>query len=251
MTESSKLKWETHRFDEMAIEIKDRVEDPRTSGFDRYVGLTHLDAGSLKIWRWGSTQDVEKTKMLFKSGDIIFGRRNAYLRRVSVADFDGVCSAHAMVLRARPEVALPGFLPFFMQTEPFWQAALRNSAGSLSPTINWSNIAKEKFALPALEEQQRIVEALGAMDSAREALIATRHHLQACVEAFLESKVGDFGGQAALDHSGSPLAGAGSSPELPLSDCCELITDGDHNPPERVEKGHPARSCEQCPQWPS
>ncbi|MDP6746950.1 MAG: type I restriction endonuclease subunit S [Candidatus Poribacteria bacterium] len=141
---ASKSNWETYRFDQMAIEIKDRVEVPRESGFKRYVGLTHLDSGSLKIWRWGSTQDVEKQKMLFKSGDIIFGRRNAYLRRVSVADFDGVCSAHAMVLRARPQVVLPEFLPCFMQTETFWQAALRNSAGSLSPTINWSNLARRR-----------------------------------------------------------------------------------------------------------
>ena len=108
--------------------------------------------------------------MLFKSGDIIFGRRNAYLRRVSVADFDGVCSAHAMVLRARPEVVLPELLPFFMQTKSFWQAALRNSAGSLSPTINWSNIANEEFALPPLEEQRRIAEVLQAAQQVRERL---------------------------------------------------------------------------------
>ena len=162
MSNSPRTDWKTYRFDEMAIEVKDRVEVPRESGFERYVGLAHLDAGSLKIWRWGSTDEVEKQKMLFKSGDIIFGRRNAYLRRVAVADFDGVCSAHAMVLRAKPEVALPDFLPFFMQTEAFWQAALRNSAGSLSPTINWSNIKKEKFPLPPLEEQRRIAEVLQA-----------------------------------------------------------------------------------------
>lgn len=175
MTKVSNANWKTYRFDRMAVEIKDRVKVPRESRFDRYVGLTHLDAGSLKIWRWGSTRDVEKQKMLFKSGDIIFGRRNAYLRRVSVADFDGVCSAHAMVLRARPEVALPEFLPFFMQTETFWQTALRNSAGSLSPTINWSNIAKEEFALPPLDEQRRIAEVLQAAEVGSDRLLMAKN----------------------------------------------------------------------------
>lgn len=183
MTKPSSSGWESYRFGEMAIEIKDRVEVPKESGFKRYVGLTHLDSGSLKIWRWGSTADVEKQKMLFKSGDIIFGRRNAYLRRISVADFDGVCSAHAMVLRARPEVALPEFLPFFMQTETFWQAALRNSAGSLSPTINWSNIAKEDFALPPLEEQGRIAEALQAAERTKNTYQSTLLSLQIVAEA--------------------------------------------------------------------
>lgn len=156
MKASSSKDWNLYSFDDIAIEIKDRVAIPKESGFDRYVGLTHLDSDSLKISRWGSTDEVEKQKMLFKSGDIIFGRRNAYLRRVAVADFDGVCSAHAMVLRAKPETVLPNYLPFFMQTEIFWQAALRNSAGSLSPTINWSNIKKEKFFIPPLDEQKRI-----------------------------------------------------------------------------------------------
>lgn len=104
--------WRIWRFDQMAHNITDRIERPSESGLSRFVGLEHLDSGSLKIWRWGNTSDVEKTKLLFKSGDIIFGRRNAYLRRVAVADFDGVCSAHALVLRAREEVVLPEFLPF-------------------------------------------------------------------------------------------------------------------------------------------
>lgn len=148
--------WRVCRFDQMAFEVKDRIERPVDSGLERYVGLEHLDSGSLKIWRWGSTSDVEKQKLLFKSGDIIFGRRNAYLRRVAVADFDGVCSAHAMVLRAHEDVVLPDFLPLYMQTDTFWETALKVSAGSMSPTINWRNIAKEEFALPPLEEQRRI-----------------------------------------------------------------------------------------------
>jgi len=185
MTKASKSTWKRYRFDEMAYEVKDRVEDPRTSGFKRYVGLKHLDSGSLKIWRWGSTQDVKKTKYLFKSGDIIFGRRNAYLRRISVADFDGVCSAHAMVLRSQPEVALPEFLPLFMQTDTFWRAALRNSAGSLSPTINWSNIAKEEFALPPLEEQWRIVEVLQAVRKVIEDFKKTASAIDECKLSFL------------------------------------------------------------------
>jgi len=204
MAKISNSTWTTYRFDEMAIEIKDRVNVPRESGLDRYVGLEHLDSGSLKIWRWGSTEDVEKHKMLFKSGDIIFGRRNAYLRRVAVADFDGVCSAHSLVLRARPEVALPEFLPFFMQTETFWQAALRNSAGSLSPTINWSNIAKEEFTLPPLEEQRRIAEILNLAES-------SSNHLRNL--ALTTAKLLDTDLATTLNHGRDPLR---EHPLLPI-----------------------------------
>jgi len=72
-------------------------------GVDRYVGLEHLGSESLTISRWGLPTDVAATKLLFRRGDIILGRRRVYQRKLAVADFDGICSAHALVLRARSE----------------------------------------------------------------------------------------------------------------------------------------------------
>ena len=86
----------------------------------------------------------------FAAGDIIFGRRRVYQRKLGVAHFDGICSAHAMVLRAKPDVVLPEFLPFFMQSDLFMERAKEISVGSLSPTINWKTLAKEEYALPPL-----------------------------------------------------------------------------------------------------
>ena len=46
--------------------------------------------------------------------------------------------------------------------------AVKISVGGLSPTINWSALAKEEFALPPLVEQRRIIEALKATEAAIE-----------------------------------------------------------------------------------
>ena len=121
-----------------------------------YVGLEHLDADSLKIRRWGTPDDVEATKLIFKKGDIIFGRRRAYQRKLGVAEFDGICSAHSMVLRAKPDVVLSEFLPFFMQSDLFMNRAVEISVGSLSPTINWKTLASQAFPLPSLEIQEEL-----------------------------------------------------------------------------------------------
>src|SRR5436853_3030115 len=115
--------WHKHRFDEMAVMINDRIDDPAEAGVEYYVGLEHLDPESLTIRRWGSPSDVEATKLRFRAGDIIFGRRRVYQRKLAVADFDGICSAHAMVLRARTKVVSPQFLPFFMQSDLFMERA--------------------------------------------------------------------------------------------------------------------------------
>lgn len=177
----------TYRFDQMATLINDRVDDPAESGVERYVGLEHLDANSLKLRRWGDITDVESTKLRFMSGDIIFGKRRVYQRKLAVADFEGICSAHAMVLRARAEVVLPDFLPFFMQSDLFMERALAISVGSLSPTINWTDLAQQEFALPPIEEQRRIAVALSASctlrDRLTEAAVSARETLRALVSS--------------------------------------------------------------------
>ncbi|MHB1011990.1 MAG: restriction endonuclease subunit S [Desulfobacteria bacterium] len=175
--------WHMRRFDEMAIIVNDRIDDPSEADVDRYVGLEHLDSDSLTIRRWGSPDDVEATKLRFRSGDIIFGRRRAYQRKLAVADFDGICSAHAMVLRAKPEVVLPAFLPFLMQSDVFMDRAMEISVGSLSPTINWKTLAKEQFALPQLEEQRRWALVLTAADT----VFAQLGHLRVAIERALNS----------------------------------------------------------------
>jgi len=158
---------QVYRFDQIAAQVKDKI-DPAVAGVDRYVGLEHLDPESLKIRRWGIPSDVESSKIIFKSNDIIFGKRRAYQRKLAVADFDGICSAHAMVLRPKTDVILEEFLPFFMQSDIFMDRAVKISVGGLSPTINWAALAKEEFALPLLEEQRRIAEVLLGMERAFE-----------------------------------------------------------------------------------
>jgi len=159
-----KAGWRRWRFDQMATSITERVDDPKRAGVEYYVGLEHLDSDSLKIRRWGSPADVSATKLLFEPGDIIFGRRRAYQRKLGVAEFRGIASAHSLVLRAKPEVVLPEFLPFFMQSDIFMERAQEISVGSLSPTINWRTLAKQEFALPPLEEQRRMVRVLQKLD---------------------------------------------------------------------------------------
>lgn len=171
MSDNKKLKpgWKVWRFEQMATNVNVRIDNPSESGMEHYIGLEHLDADSLKIRRWGTPSDVEATKLMFKMGDIIFGRRRAYQRKLGVAEFDGICSAHAMVLRAKPDVVIPEFLPFFMQSDIFMNRAVEISVGSLSPTINWKTMAVQEFALPPIEEQAELVEVMRATEATIEA----------------------------------------------------------------------------------
>ena len=155
--------WTHLAFGDFAESIGERAE-PKDAQEEIYVGLEHLDRQCLHIRRWGKGSDVIGGKLRFRKGDIIFGKRRAYQRKLAVAEFGGICSAHAMVIRARPDKVLPEFLPFLMMSDRFMNRAVEISVGSLSPTINWTTLKLETFDLPPLDQQRRIAEILWAVD---------------------------------------------------------------------------------------
>ncbi|NLG05401.1 MAG: hypothetical protein GX567_16490, partial [Clostridia bacterium] len=93
-----------------------------------------------------------------------FGKRRAYQRKVGIAPFDGIFSAHGFVFRANRDVIDENLLPYFIQSDQFMNRAIEISVGSLSPTINWSELKKQVFVLPSIEEQRKIVETISAAD---------------------------------------------------------------------------------------
>ncbi|KKH15555.1 restriction endonuclease subunit S [Methanosarcina mazei] len=156
--------WQKVRFDEIAQIVTDRIEKPVESGLSDYIGLEHLDTDCIRIKRFGSTEDVDATKFLCKKGDIIFGKRRAYLRKLAVSDREAVVSAHSMVLRPTGDKIYPDFLPCFMQSSIFWKTAHSISEGSMSPTIKWKTLAAQEFWLPSIEEQKKISELLWSIE---------------------------------------------------------------------------------------
>lgn len=149
--------WQMVKFGDIAKHISKRVE-PSETELEVYVGLEHLDPDSLKIKRHGVPSDVAGQKLLVKKGQIIFGKRRAYQRKVAVADWDCICSAHAMVLEANSENVIPEFLPFFMQSDVFMERAVAISEGSLSPTIKWKVLGNQNFVFPCKSKQEKLLE---------------------------------------------------------------------------------------------
>lgn len=158
-----KSNWQTHRFDEIAYSISEKI-DPTNTDLEIYVGLEHLDPESLHIKRFGEQGDVMGLKLRCYPGDIIFGKRRAYQRKAAIVEFDGFCSAHALVLRANSEIIEPELFPFFLHSDLFMHRAVDISVGSLSPTINWKTLKQQEFLLPPKDQQAQIAELLWAMD---------------------------------------------------------------------------------------
>jgi type I restriction enzyme S subunit len=152
-----------YRFDQIAINStkkKKPVEEDKYT----YIGLEHLDSGTLEVTRWGSEVAPIGEKLLMQKGDVLFGKRRAYQKKVAIAPFDGIFSAHGMILRPHEEVVNKDYFPMFISSDYFLDEAIRISVGSLSPTINWKDLAKLEFYLPPLDEQEKAAKVLWAIE---------------------------------------------------------------------------------------
>jgi len=156
-----------YKFSEIAYNINQK-KIPEPSEEKMYIGLEHLDSGSLKVRRWGSDVPITGEKLVMKKGDILFGRRNTYLRRASIAPHDGIFSAHGMIFRPNTEVIDPDYFPFFISSDYFMNAAIRISVGSLSPTVNWKTLKELEFDIPDLDSQRKSAELLTAANKLKE-----------------------------------------------------------------------------------
>ena len=181
--------WQMVKFGDIAKHISKRVE-PSVTVLEVYVGLEHLDPNSLKIKRHGVPSDVAGQKLLVKKGQIIFGKRRAYQRKVAVADWDCICSAHAMVLEANDEMVIPEFLPFFMQSDVFMKRAVTISEGSLSPTIKWKTLCAQKFAIPNKADQEKILKIALSSEKSIDKKLATRNASNQLLSSVLQNQLG-------------------------------------------------------------
>lgn len=132
------------------------------------VGLEHLVPEQIQLTEWSNDADNTFTKM-FHKGDILFGRRRAYLKKAALAPFDGICSGDITVIAPIENGIAPELLPFIIQNDDFFDYAIEKSAGSLSPRVKWEHLKEYEFELPALEEQKKLAKILWAAEETKQA----------------------------------------------------------------------------------
>lgn len=150
-----------YKFEQIAYNLTAK-RLPTKADMETYIGLEHLESGSLDVREFGSKAEIKGEKLIMTKGDVLLGKRNAYLRRAAIAPHDGLFSAHGMILRPKEDVINKDYFPFFIASDIFFDEAVRISVGGLSPTINWKDLKVVEFDLPSLEEQKVLADKLWA-----------------------------------------------------------------------------------------
>ena len=183
-----KTGWKKWRFDEVCRQVNTSSKDPVADGLDHVIGLEHIEPGNLHITKWDTLEKETTFTRKFVKGQVLFGRRRAYQRKVAYAEFDGICSGDILVFEAIEEHLLPELLPFLIQSDGFFEKALATSAGSLSPRTKFKELADYEFFLPPKSEQKRLAELLWAADE----MIEKEKKEKQKLEFFRKSKLKDI-----------------------------------------------------------
>lgn len=151
---------------DVAEEVRENYKE--TDGNPAVVGLEHLIPGEIRLKEWSEDTNTTFTKA-FHKGQVLFGRRRAYLKKAAVASVDGICSGDITVISAKQDKILLELLPFVIQNDDFFDFAVGKSAGSLSPRVKWSKLKEYEFNLPSLPQQRKLAKLLWSFVDAKEA----------------------------------------------------------------------------------
>ncbi len=153
------------KFGDIVQDVKCNI-DRENNPFEFYVAGDHLDSEDLTIRRRGrfSTDDVGPAFVRkFTAGQILYGSRRTYLKKVAVADFDGICANTTFVFESKnPSLFDQRLLPFLILSDNFTKWSISHSKGSTNPYILFSDLAEFEFDLPSLADQKKLADKLWA-----------------------------------------------------------------------------------------
>ena len=179
-----------YKMSDVAVEVNDRENNPASSKYDRFVGLEHYVSGEVIIRNYGSTENLESTMKIFQSGDVLVARRNVYLKRASMVDFDGLTSGDSIVLRAKDPV-IGRILPFVLNTDAFWDFADQYSDGTMSKRLSPKTLMTYEFDLPDEDELEKFADLLWAANDTRESYQALLRQTDELVKSQFIELFGD------------------------------------------------------------
>jgi len=231
--------WQRVRFGDVVRLTKETCKDPEAEGIERVIGLEHLEPGDLRVRSWGNVADGTTFTKRVRPGQVLFGKRRSYQRKVAVADFDAVCSGDIYVFESVCHDLLPPeLLPFICLADSFFDLAVETSAGSLSPRTSWSSLSSYEFALPSLKRQRSSIEGLmklsEAVDCSRGLLSAARVLHRSYIDATLAR-----GARQPRFTKAAPNLLPGWTYKS-IRELCSEIVDCLHRTPEYCEEGYPA-----------
>lgn len=199
--------WSLARLGDLAEETRRNVSKGSLQAEAKYVGLEHIPRRSLALDAWEELTELGSNKLGFKKGEVLFGKIRPYFHKVSVAPFDGVCSADTIVIRP----TIPddyGLVVATVSSDAFVQHATVTSNGSKMPRANWSVLREYPVAVPDRALAKRFTDFVMNVVSLQQNLVFQNMNLRQTRDLLLPRMLS---GQLSLEEiDNNPARGAES-----------------------------------------
>ena len=228
-----KAGWEVKRIKDLVEKTTNIKWSDHIEGFN-YIDLSSVSRDTLKITdttKVNAKNAPSRAKKIVKSGDVIFATTRPTLNRVTIIDKDyhnQICSTGYSVLRPKQDKLLAKYLFYFIRAESFMKVMESLQRGASYPAVTDSDVKSVQIPIPPLPEQRAIV---AKLDAAFAGIAQARANIERNIqnaEELFQSKLN------------AVFAGRGEGWEkYSLQDVSQSITDGDHQPPPKTNKGIP------------
>src|SRR5262245_9638387 len=132
------------------------IVDPKDT---RHSSLPHVSAehiasitGELLPLRSAAEDGMESGKYLFDTGDVLYSKLRPYLRKATVANFAGLCSADIYPIKTDASRLCPEYLRLILTSDRFTAFANEASARSRMPKLNREQLYSYECELPPVDE---------------------------------------------------------------------------------------------------
>ncbi|TFI23481.1 restriction endonuclease subunit S [Streptomyces sp. 4R-3d] len=151
----------------------------------------HISAGTGEILKreTAESQGAVSGKYVVRPGDVVFSKIRPALRKVVLADFEGICSADTYPLKPGADV-LGEFVKAVLLGKSFSRYVESLSGRTGIPKVNRADLAGFSFPVPPLPEQQRIVDVLQSVAKLERGIEASIVKLRSVREGLLLSLTG-------------------------------------------------------------
>jgi restriction endonuclease S subunit len=163
-----KEEWKEILYGDYVDHIEQTERDPELRKNAKYVSVDNIESNNLKI-QSHAKEEMPTFFRKFKKNQVLFSKRNLYLNKVVVADFDGICSPHIWALETKNGL-MQELLPFYMLTKKFFKYTNSNAAGTMSKYLGWEELSKFKLHLPPPDSQKDLVRLFHNLESIIEKL---------------------------------------------------------------------------------
>jgi type I restriction enzyme S subunit len=179
-----------------SLPASDYTEDgiPVIRGSNLSLGETRFKANEFVFVSEATA--VRLSRSLCRPDDIIFTKKGTIGQTGIIPNNIGFCrfllSSNQMKLTVDPTKAIPQFVYYVVSSESSREKILKDASVTGVPKINLGYIRTFPILLPPLDEQNRIVGTLGAIDEKIEQLVRENSTLEAIARTIYKSWFVDF-----------------------------------------------------------